>query len=317
MSGSIGIFEHVGAKRRAAEARIELALSYYRQGMFSISRNSLLRVLGELNAEDSELRSLALIRLGVVERHAGHISDSLSRFSEALPYLQDGGPLVTGRYYHELGTTLQEIALADNRSEDLDTSNHHFQRAFYEFAAIGHHRYAAVVENNHGFLLLKLGRFQEAEIRLVHARKLFEEFNDVVRTSQVDDTLARLYIATNRLNASDLASQRAVNCLEANDEEALLAEALTTRGLLFCKLKRFTEARAILEGAWRIAERCGDSEGASRALLVLFEEMYNHMDEPDRHYIAARMRELLEHTQTASTRCRLAKCVMLISTDTP
>jgi DNA-binding winged helix-turn-helix (wHTH) protein/tetratricopeptide (TPR) repeat protein len=316
LSGSIGIFEYLGAKRRAAEARIELALSYYRQGMFSVSRNSLLRVLGELHAEDSELRSLALIRLGVVERHAGQISDSLARFSEAFPFLQNGGPLITGRYYHELGTTLQEIALAENRSDDLDTSNHHFQRAYYEFAAIGHHRYAAVVENNHGFLLLKLGRFEEAEVRLVHARKLFEEFNDVVRTSQVDDTLARLYIATSQLNSSDLASQRAVTCLEANDEEALLSEALTTRGLLFCKLKRFTEARVILEGAWRIAERCGDSEGASRALLVLFEEMYSHLDQPDRHYIAARMRDLLKLTQTASTRCRLAKCLVLFPTET-
>src|SRR5215213_641048 len=315
LSGSIGIFEYLGAKRRAAEGRIELALSYYRQGMFVVSRNSLLKVLGELKFEDSELRSLALIRLGVVERHAGHISDSLTRFNEAYPLIQDEGPLVSGRYYHEFGTVLQEIALAENRSDSLDTATH-FQRAFYEFAAIGHHRYAAVVENNHGFLLLKLGRFEEAEVRLINAQKFFEEFHDVVRKSQVDDTLARLYLATNRLDLSDVASHRAVTCLEANDEEALLAEALITRGQLFCRLKRFTEARAILEGAWRIAQRCGDSEGAGRALLVLFEEMYSEMDQPERHYIAARMRDLLKNTQTASTRSRIAKSLMLISTET-
>jgi len=68
-----------------------------------------------------------------------------------------------------------------------------------------------------------------------------------------------------------------------------------------------------LEGAWRIAQRCDDSEGASRPLLVLFEEMYNQMDQPERHYIAVRMRRLLEHTQTASTRSRLEKCLDLIS----
>jgi len=314
LSGCIGIFEYLGAKRRAAEGRIELALSYYRQGLFAVSRNSLLKVLGELKPEDSELRSLALIRLGVVERHAGHISNSLNRFDEAYPFIQEGGPLISGRYYHELGTAVQEIALAENRSDLLDKATHHFQRAFYEFAAIGHHRYAAVVENNHGFLLLKLGRFDEAEVRLVHAQKLFEEFHDLVRTSQVDDTLARLYLATNQLDISDLASHRAVSCLEACDEEALLAEALTTRGQLFCRLKRFTEARAILEGAWRIAQRCGDSEGASRALLVLFEEMYSQMDQPERHYIAARMRDLLENTDTPSVRSRIANCLMLIST---
>jgi len=316
LCGSIGIFQYLGAKRRAAEAKIELALSYYRQGMFSVSRNSLLKVLGELKSEDSELRSLALIRLGVVERHAGYVSDSLIRFSDAYPYIQEGGPLVSGRYYHELGTSLEEVALAENRSDFLDTATNYFQRAFYEFAAIGHHRYAAVVENSHGFLLLKLGRFAEAEVRLVRAQKFFEEFHDVVRKSQVDDTLARLYLATNRFDSSDLVSHRAVTCLEANDEEALLAEALTTRGQLFCRLKRFTEARALLEGAWRIAQRCGDSEGASRALLVLFEEMYREMDQPERHYIAARLHNLIQHTQNALTRSRIAKCLTLLTTKT-
>ena len=160
---------------------------------------------------------------------------------------------------------------------------------------------------------MKLGRFEDAEVRLIRAQKLFKEFNDIVRQSQVDDTLARLYIATNRFALSDSASQRAVSCLEVNDEDALLAEALTTRGLLFCKLKRFTEARVTLEGAWRTAERCGDSEGAGRALLVLFEEMYNQLNPPERYDIAARMRVLLEHTQMASTRSRLEKCLRLIS----
>lgn len=313
LSGSVGIFEHLGAKRRAAEGRIELALSYYRQGMFSLSRHSLLKILDELNPEDSELRSLALIRLGVVERHAGQISDSLTRFSEASQYIQQGGPLVAGRYYCELGTTLQEIALAENRPSFLETSTDYFQRAAYEFIAIGHHRYTALVENNHGFLLLKLGCFEDAEVRLIRARKLFKKFNDVVRKSQVDDTLARLYLATRKFELSDLASQRAVSCLELNDEDALLAEALTTRGLLFCKLNRFTEARLSLEGAWRIAKRCGDSEGAGRALLVLFEEMFNHLNASERNDVAARMRLLLEHTQMASTRSRLEKCLLLVS----
>jgi len=313
LCGSIGIFEHLGSKRRAAEGRIELALSYYRQGMFSLSRNSLLKILGELKSEDSELRSLALIRLGVVERHAGHISDSLTRFNEAHSFVQKGGPLVSGRYYCELGTTLQEIGLAENRLDYLDSANKYFQRAFYEFAAIGHYRYAALVENNHGLLLLKLGRCEEAEIRLVHARKLFEELNDIVRKSQVDDTLAQLYIATDRLHLADSASRRAVICLEENDEEALLAEALTTRGLLFCRLKYFTEARGMLEGAWRIAERCGDSEGAGRALLVLFEETYSHMEQPEQLYIAVRLRDLLKNTQRQSTHSRVEKCLSLIS----
>ena len=175
--------------------------------------------------------------------------------------------------------------------------------------AIGHHRYAAVVENNHGLLLLSLERFEEAEAHLRQARRLFEAFDDKIRSAQVDDTLARLYAATNRLDVADLISQRAVTCLESSDEEALLAEALTTKGLISCKQNRRSEARGILEGAWRIAERCGDSEGAGRALLMIVEEMYDELDASERHHIVARMRELLECTQVASTRMRLENCL--------
>jgi TolB-like protein len=313
LSGSVGIFEHLGAKRRSAEGRIELALSYYRQGMFDLSRTTLLRVLSELQPGDNELSSLALIRLGVVERHSGHVADSFSRFSEALSAVEESGPLVTGRYYHELATTLQEIAIAESRPDYIETVTRYFQRAFYEFVAIGHHRYAAVVENNHGLLLLSLDRFNEAEAHLVHARRLFEGFDDRIRGAQVDDTLARLYVATARLNLADFASQRAVASLEANDEDALLAEALTTRAIVFCKLNRYSEARAILEGARRIAERCGDSEGAGRALLVLIEEMYTTLNETERQEIANRVRALLQNTQVATTRCRLENCLRLIS----
>ena len=312
LSGSIGIFEHGGAKRRSAEARIELALSYYRQGMFALARNTLLRVLAELQSEDNELKSLALIRLGVLERHAGHLTDSLSRLSQAQFIVEESGPLVTGRYYHEFANTLRDIALEENRTDYLDSVTLYLQRALYEFVAIGHHRYAAAVENNHGVFLLALGRFDEAEDHLIRARRLLEGFDDKIRTAQVEDTLARLYAATERLDLADNASERAVACLEACDEEALLAEALTTRGLVFCQLLRHNEARTILEGAWRIAERCGDSEGAGRALLIVFEQMYDELHPNERLSLAGRMRELLEHTQVASTRSRLEHCLKLI-----
>ena len=312
LSGSIGIFEHGGAKRRSAEGRIELALSYYRQGLFTLSRKTLVKVLAELQSEDNELKSLALIRLGVLERHAGHLTDSLTQLSNAQFIVEESGPLVTGRYYHEFANTLRDIALAENRTDYLDTVTLYLQRALYEFVAIGHHRYVAAVENNHGLYLLALGRFDEAENHLICARRLLEGFDDKIRMAQVEDTLARLYTATGRLDLANNASESAVACLEECDEEALLAEALTTQGLIFCRLHRHNEARTILEGARRIAERCGDSEGAGRALLIVFEEMFNELDPHELLYLAGRMRGLLENTQVASTRSRLENCLKLI-----
>ena len=53
----------------------------------------------------------------------------------------------------------------------------------------------AIVENNHGYLLLTLKRLDEAEAHLARARKLFDAFDDKVRRAQVDETLAQLHLA--------------------------------------------------------------------------------------------------------------------------
>jgi TolB-like protein/Tfp pilus assembly protein PilF len=309
LSGAIGIFEHLGAKRAAAEAKIELALSYYRQGLFDLSSNILLRVIEELQTVDNDLKSLALIRLAVVERHAGHVADSLSRLSAANTIMDQSGPLVTGRYHQELAAVLKDAAIGENRSEYTERIQTHLAQAYYEFHTIGHFRYTAVVENNHGYFLLDLGLYDEAEAHLLHARELFGRLDDKVRKAQVDDCLSKVYMATDQFQLAESVVERAILSLEADDEEALLAEALTTKGRLLCKTNRHSEGREILEGAWRIYERCGDNEGAGRALLTLIEETYTQMNEAERHRMVLRIRKLLENTQQASTRARLIGCL--------
>jgi tetratricopeptide (TPR) repeat protein len=128
---------------------------------------------------------------------------------------------------------------------------------------VGHHHHAAAVENNHGYLLSGLNRFVEAETRLTRARKLFDGFSDTVRRAQVDETLAQLYIGSERFDAALEAIARAVDALEVGGEEALLAEALTTQGRVLSELQRPVEARRVLDSAYRVAERCGDTEGAA------------------------------------------------------
>jgi hypothetical protein len=81
---------------------------------------------------------------------------------------------------------------------------------------------------------------------------------------------------------------------------------------LFCKLNRYAQARQILEGAWRIAERCGDKEGAGRALLTLVEEMHPQLEQTERNHLALLVRELLEHTQSTSLRTRLEECLNIV-----
>jgi TolB-like protein/Tfp pilus assembly protein PilF len=312
LSGSIGMFDHLGAKRAVAEAKIELALSYYRQGMFELARKTLLKQIEELSPRDNDLRSIAFLRLAVVERHAGHITDSLSSLSAASDIVDQSGPSVTGRYYQELAIVLKDIAISENRSDYLEIVQNHLARAYYEFEAIGHIRYTAVVENNHGYLLLDLKHYDQAEVHLSRARRLFGQLDDKIRQAQVDDCLGRLYMDTHQFALAESAIDSAIASLEADDEEALLAEALTTKGQLFCKLNRYNEARQILEGAWRIADRCGDTEGAGRALLTLVEEMHPQMEQAELNHIVTRVRELLGYTQQESTRARMAECLKTV-----
>ena len=309
LSGAIGIFEHLGAKRGTAEAKIELALSYYRQGMFDLASGILLQIIEGLHAEDDDLRSIALVRLAVVERHAGHVSDSLSKLAAVSTIINQSGPLITGRYHQELAAALKDAAANEDRSDYSEIIQTHFAHAFYEFEAIGHLRYTAVVENNYGYFLLDAGRYDEAETHLFHAQRLFKQLGDDIRRAQVDECLSQLYIGTGRLELAESTVDRAINSLEANDEEALLAEALITKGRLLYRLDRPIEGRQTLEGAWRIATRCGDKEGAGRGLLTLFEETYAQMPKNERNRLLLLIRESLENTQHAATRARLTEAI--------
>ncbi|HZN01271.1 MAG TPA: ATP-binding protein, partial [Pyrinomonadaceae bacterium] len=105
----------------------------------------------------------------------------------------------------------------------------------------------------------------------------------------------------------------AVDTLEFSGEEAFLAEALTTRGMVLCRLGRRHEAKPNLERAHRVAERCGDRESAGKALLIMIEEMAEHLADDERREIGAQANQLLANSQQYATRERLRKCLDIIA----
>lgn len=308
LNGSLALFEQLDLRTRSAEARIELGWCYYREGLFDLAHTTLDAAFQDLPSEDRELKSLAIIRLAAVDRHAGRLHDSVTRLKEAAEIVELGGPWITGRYHSELATALKDLAIAETRSEFFDRAFGHYQEALYEFEAIGNHRLAAIVENNYGYLLLSLKRLNEAETRLARARRLFATFDDKVRRAQVDETLAQLHIAAGRLDLAEQAILRAVESLEKGGEEALLSEALTTQGVVLCRLGRHSEAKRVLERSNRVAESCDDSEGAGRALLIVIEEMCEELDDGERLELENRLDVLLGHSQQRLTLERLRKC---------
>ena len=307
--GSITLLEHLGFRRRAAEGRIELALCYYRQGLFDSGRSLLIDVLNELSEDDWELRSVALIRLASLERHAGRLRDALGRLSEAIDMVKLLGPWATGRRHLELASTYTDLAMAEDDVTFFDNAKHFYYKALHEFESVGNHRYVAIVENNVGFLLLSLGAHQESECHLLRSSRLFEVFSDVVRGAQVNETLARLYVATERYASAQDAITKSVQILEHTDNEALLAEALTTNGLVEAKSGNYGQAKSTLLASCSVAERCGDHEGAGRALLVLLEELSHQLDQTERVQISEKVKKLLATTQQRATRNRVERCI--------
>ena len=313
LSGSIAIFEHLNQKSRAAEGRIELACCYYHQGAFDLARATLQCALSDLPPEDCELRSIGLIRLAVVERLAGRLHDALTLLDQATPLLEDLGDWPRGRFHLEFANTLKELGISEGRKSFFESALQHYGQALSHFKQIGNHRYTAIVENNRGFLLLSLKRFDEACRHLDKARRLFEMLNDNVRRAQVDETLAQLYLASDRYGLAEQAINLSVNTLEISGEDAFLAEALTTRGIVLCRLGRKHEAKLIFERAQRVAERCEDYEAAGRALLILIEEMCEQLADDERREIGAQANQLLANSQQHATRERLRKCLETIA----
>lgn len=307
--GSITLFDQLGHRKRAAEGRIELALCYYRQGLFDVGRSLLVNVLTSLSTEDSELRSLALIRLASLERHAGRLRDALDRLIEAADAVKRSGPWATGRRHLELASTYQDLAIAEENAGYFNKAKLFYDKALHEFEAVGNHRYVAIVENNIGLLLLNLSAYQESECHLLRSRHLFKRFFDEVRGAQVDETLARLYIATRRYGLAQELIHKSVNILELTDSEALLAEALTTNGLVESKLGNFTRAKNSFQAACNVAERCGDYEGAGRALLILLEELGHQLEQTETSQLTEKLKVLFATTQQRALQTRVMKCI--------
>lgn len=312
LNGAIGLFDQLGARTLSAEGRIELALCYEREGILDLALMTFPAALEALSNGEGENRRFALLRLAMVEWQAGRLDVSLERLKDADKIVASTSPLNNGRYHLLLATTLQTLATTETRDDYFNRALEHYLKAIDHWGAIGNHRYAALGENNYGYLLVSLKRFDDAEIHLGRARKLFTALDDKRRCAQVDDSLAHLHLAAGRFDLAEQSAGQAVRTLETGGLDSFLAESLTTHGLVLCKLGRRREAKRILDRAAQIAERCGDSESACSALLTVIEEMGAQLDKDESVELAARLDRFLAGTQKESTIKRIVKCLELV-----
>jgi signal transduction histidine kinase/ActR/RegA family two-component response regulator/predicted negative regulator of RcsB-dependent stress response len=313
LSGAFALFDHIGENTKAVEANIELGCCYYHQGLFELAHAILKACVSTLAGQNTELRAVALIRLAIVERHAGRVHEALRLLDQVKLVESSTSTGIRGRFRTEMANTLKELAVAECQTSLCNEALSHYEEASQQFEQISNLRYAAAVENNRGYLLLSLQRFDEAQRHLKRARKLFSQLSDSIGCAQVDETLAQLYLSSQDHGKAEESIRLAVSTFEGSGEDVLLAEALTTQGLILCRLGQRQDAKPILERARRVAERCGDREGAGRALLILIEEMCEHLPDDERREIGAHANQLLANSQQHATRERLRKCLDMIA----
>jgi len=274
ISESATVFENLGLVERVAEARIDLAICYWREGGYDEARVTLRQVLDLLGDRQSEQRLRALLNSALVERSSMRYREALHVHQEAAPLFENSGNhALTGKFHNEYATVLKNLGLAENREDYIDQALIEYAAASFHGEQAGNKRFLALVENNVGFLFVRLGRFGEAHEHLDRARTLFVALSDNGMIAQVDDTRARAFLEQGRYAEAETAARGSIRVLEEGDEQSLLAEVLTTRGTALARLRRNDDALGILERAMKVAEQGGDPDGGGIAALTIVEEL--------------------------------------------
>jgi two-component system chemotaxis response regulator CheY len=304
---SVEIFDELGKPEEVAEARGELGLCYWREGAYDEARIQLANALGCLRDENNELKAILLIRAGIVEAWAQQLNEALLFYNQATPLLeQSQDHALRGAFHNEFALLFRRLSVGDK--DFVDRALIEYAAASFHFEQAGHRRYQGVVDLNLGFLFFTLGRFVDAHEHLGRAGNVFLEIDDNVHLAQVNDTRARTLLAEGRLQEAERFARLSVKTLEKGGEQALLAEALTTYGIVLARLGNYPRSKVLLEDAIKVAETAGDLEGSGRAQLSIIEELAEQTSSPELATIYQSAADLLQRSQDPSAGKRLISC---------
>ena len=306
ISESINRFEALQDKAKVAEAQTELGYCYWREGTFDEARVVLGEALGHLAGIENETKAVALLRSAIVERGAKRFNDAYHILVVAASLIDEkGSDALKGKFHNQFATVLENLGRAEKRKDYIDRALIEYAAASYHFEQAGHTRYQACVENNLGFLFLTIKNFAEAHEHLDRAQALFTSMKDDVHTAQVDDTRARVLLAEGRIAEAERLVRSAVQILERGDQQSLLAEALTTHGIVLARMGSHEAARQKLQRAVKVAQSAGDTEAEGLALLTIIEELGERLPAEELTQTYDRAFELLSRSGNQEYKDRL------------
>ncbi len=305
---SLILFERLGLPEKVAEARAELATAYWREGAFEEARALLAEALELLGNGADEIRALVLLRQALAENSSTRWADAHRILMEAAPLFESlDDHILRGKFHNQLAHALQGLGTAESHADYLDRALIEATAASYHFGQAGHARFQAHVENNIGFLYHSVGKSEEAHQHLDRSLALLVSLEDNAYAAQVNETRARVFLAEGRPVEAVRSARVAAEVFEAAGEQALLAEALTTRGTALARLSRFDEARSDFVRAAGVAEESGSKEVAGLALLTMIEELRERLPAPELVNCYKRADELLLRSQEPDILARLRR----------
>jgi tetratricopeptide (TPR) repeat protein len=310
---SAALFEKLGEAQRAAGARADLSICYWREGAYADAR-AVLESTTALIEESAELKAKTVLCFAMVESSAGRYSDVLHLLTESARLFGEGlSHRLRGIFHNELAIALRRLGTAERREDYHDRAIIEYTAAAYHFEQARLERNVGLIENNLAFLLYKLGRYREAHGHLDRAQSVFTRLRDVGSLAHVDETRARVLVAEGRYRDAERTLAGVLKTLEQGDESALLADALTVQGVIWARLWEYQSSINVLRRAAEVAERAGALPNAGQAVLSLIEEHGLSRLLPPAEVYAAYVRadRLLKDTQDAEDVARLRACARI------
>lgn len=303
------IFEEFGLKERVAEARVDLAVCYWREGAYDEARVSLDDALLQLDALDSEQRLRVFLNKAIVARSSNRYEDALKIHREAAPFFEaSNNDTLKAKFHNQYATVLKNVGLAGNREDFIDQALVEYSAASFHAEQVGNKRFLVAVENNLGFLFTHLEKFEEAHEHLGRGCAMAMKLNDKGLLAQLEDSRARAFLAQGRSEQAEAVARGAVKILREGDQQALLAGALTTHATAVARIGRHSDALAMLTDAIDLAGQAGDSEGGGLATLTIVEELSSVMSPEQLRSYYRSAESALARSQHQAIAFRLGEC---------
>ena len=313
ISESAALFAKAGSTNKVAEAHVDLAICYWRQGALDEARVTLKHVLEMLGESKSEQRLRALLNIAIIEKNATRDLEALRIYKQAAPLFEESSNhALKGKFHNSYATLLRSLGSSENREEYIDNALVEYAAASFHFEKAGHKRFQARVENNVGYLFASLRRFPEAHEHLNRARSVLLSVGDQGGVAGCDDARAQAFLLEGKNTEAEKTAAIAVRNLMAGEEHAILAEALTTHGKALARIQNHEAAKTTLDRAIEVARTAGDSERGGIAAVSAIEELGTNLSSNLLLEYYHTAESLLTNSQNSSLKTRLGQCARTV-----